>query len=138
MTFRPLTTEKNSIYLDWVDGEPRARSTELSGGRIGYLHIPDMGADGIREFIKWYYPQIRKEGADRRRARQRRRQRLADAHRAAAAASCSALDFGAHRRRSAALSAGGFYGPMVALLNEDSGSDGDIFPSMFREAASAR
>jgi hypothetical protein len=44
-----------------------------------------MGANGIREFIKWYYPQIRKEGSGRRRARQRRRQRLADAHRAAAA-----------------------------------------------------
>ena len=26
------------------------------------MHIPDMGAAGIREFIKWYYPQLRKEG----------------------------------------------------------------------------
>ena len=42
--------------------QPRARSTRLTGGRVGYLHLPDMGADGIREFIKWFYPQIRKEG----------------------------------------------------------------------------
>ena len=37
-------------------------STKLTGGRVGYLHIPDMGAAGIYEFIKWFYPQIRKEG----------------------------------------------------------------------------
>ncbi len=34
----------------------------MTGGKVGYIHVPDMGADGIREFIKWYYPQIRKEG----------------------------------------------------------------------------
>ena len=35
---------------------------ELTDGRVGYLHIPDMGAEGIQEFIKWFYGQIRKEG----------------------------------------------------------------------------
>ena len=29
---------------------------------------------------------------------------------------------------------GTFIGPMAALLNENSASDGDIFPAMFREA----
>ena len=38
------------------------RVNRLSDGRVGYIHIPNMGAEGIREFIKWYYPQIRKEG----------------------------------------------------------------------------
>ena len=40
----------------------REKVAKLTNGRAGYLHVPDMGADGIREFIKWYYPQIRKEG----------------------------------------------------------------------------
>ena len=40
----------------------RRKVEEATGGRVGYIHIPDMGANGIREFIKWYYPQIRKEG----------------------------------------------------------------------------
>ena len=26
------------------------------------MHIPDMGANGIREFIKYFYPQMRKKG----------------------------------------------------------------------------
>ena len=38
------------------------RVKQLSGGKVGYIHIPDMGANGLREFIKWYYPQTRKEG----------------------------------------------------------------------------
>ncbi len=36
--------------------------TEMTDGQVGYLHIPDMGEDGIAECIKWFYPQIRKEG----------------------------------------------------------------------------
>ena len=48
----------NLIYLDWVEGN-RKQGSEATGGRVGYIHIPDMGANGIREFIKWYYPQIR-------------------------------------------------------------------------------
>ena len=48
------------VYLDWITRN-RRKVDEASGGRIGYIHVPDMGAPGIREFIKWYYPQIRKE-----------------------------------------------------------------------------
>ena len=83
VSYRPITDEGNLIYLDWVTRN-RKRVDEATGGRVGYIHIPDMGAAGIREFIKWYYPQIDKEGIDRRCARQRRRQCLADADRAAA------------------------------------------------------
>ena len=61
---RPLTSESDLIYLDWIEGN-RRRVDQMSNGRVGYLHIPDMGAAGIREFIKWYYPQIRKEGSRR-------------------------------------------------------------------------
>ncbi len=37
----------------------RERVDKLSGGKVGYLHIPDMGEGGMREFIKWYYRQFR-------------------------------------------------------------------------------
>jgi tricorn protease len=61
VTYTPVTSETDLFYLDFVLRN-RARVDELSGGRIAYLHLPDMGADGIREFIKWYYGQTRKEG----------------------------------------------------------------------------
>ena len=61
VSYRPITDEGNLIYLDWVTRN-RKKVEEATGGRVGYIHVPDMGANGIREFIKWYYPQIRKEG----------------------------------------------------------------------------
>lgn len=61
VSFRPLTDESNLVYLDFVN-TARRRVAQLSNGRVGYMHIPDMGANGIREFIKWYYGQINKEG----------------------------------------------------------------------------
>ena len=29
---------------------------------MGYVYIPDMGGDGLNEFVKQFFPQIRKEG----------------------------------------------------------------------------
>jgi tricorn protease len=132
VTYRPITDESNLIYLDWVNCNRRMVS-ELSGGRIGYIHIPDMGAPGIREFIKWFYPQLKKEGlvvdvrangggnVSRMLIERLRRKVLA-------------LDYSRSFKDASTYPDGVFLGPMVALLNENSSSDGDIFPAMFREA----
>ncbi len=61
VSFRPITDESNLIYLDWVHAN-RRKVESFRAGACGYIHIPDMGANGIREFIKWYYPQLDKEG----------------------------------------------------------------------------
>jgi tricorn protease len=61
VSFRSITDETKLVYLDWVTSN-RNMVTEMTGGKVGYIHVPDMSADGIREFIKWYYPQLRKEG----------------------------------------------------------------------------
>jgi tricorn protease len=45
----PLTTERRLRYQDWVAGR-RARVRELSGGRLGYLHSPDMISEGWADF----------------------------------------------------------------------------------------
>jgi len=84
VSYRPITDESNLIYLDWVDHN-RHKVEQATGGRVGYIHIPDMGANGIREFIKWYYPQIRKEGLVVDVRAKRRWQRFPNAYRAAAA-----------------------------------------------------
>ncbi|MBW0096225.1 PDZ domain-containing protein [Pseudonocardia sp. KRD-184] len=42
---RPLHDEDQLRYQDWVAGR-RAFVTERSGGRLGYLHVPDMMATG--------------------------------------------------------------------------------------------
>ena len=45
----PLRSETRLRYLDWVSAK-RAQVRELSGGRIGYLHVPDMVSQGWADF----------------------------------------------------------------------------------------
>ena len=132
ISYRPITDESNLIYLDWVDRN-RHKVEQATGGRVGYIHIPDMGANGIREFIKWYYPQIRKEGL------------IVDV-RANGGGNISRMLIERLRRKVLGLNYSRtddegntypdavFNGPMVALLDGNSASDGDIFPYMFRKA----
>jgi tricorn protease len=132
VSYRPITDEGNLIYLDWVNGN-RRKVSEATNGRVGYIHIPDMGAAGIREFIKWFYPQIRKEalivdvranggGNVSRMLIERLRRKIL------------ALNFSRTVDEASTYPDGAFAGPMVALLDGNSASDGDIFPAMFREA----
>jgi len=45
----PLADERRLRYQDWV-AERRRLVRELSDGRIGYLHVPDMVAEGWSDF----------------------------------------------------------------------------------------
>ncbi|MER6464406.1 S41 family peptidase [Streptomyces sp. NPDC001228] len=45
----PLIDERPLRYQDWV-AKRRAVVRELSGGRCGYLHIPDLGGSGWAQF----------------------------------------------------------------------------------------
>ncbi|MGE5132534.1 MAG: S41 family peptidase [Gemmatimonadota bacterium] len=45
----PLRSDTRLRYLDWVSAK-RAQVRELSGGRIGYLHVPDMVSEGWADF----------------------------------------------------------------------------------------
>jgi tricorn protease len=132
VTVVPRTSETDLNYLAWITTN-RQRVEKLTAGKVGYIHIPDMGANGIREFIKQYYAQIRKEGmvvdvrgngggnVSQMVIERLRRQLLAT---------------GFSRTNDEATTYPGtvFHGSLVCLLNENSASDGDIFPYMFRRA----
>jgi hypothetical protein len=45
----PLRSDTRLRYLDWVRAK-RAQVRELSRGRIGYLHVPDMVSQGWADF----------------------------------------------------------------------------------------
>jgi tricorn protease len=57
---RPVKKETNLRYLDWVASR-RAYVEKASGGRIGYIHLPNTGAEGNRELVKSFYPQVDKD-----------------------------------------------------------------------------
>jgi tricorn protease len=130
IVMEPLADENKLLYLKWVLAN-RARVDAATGGRVGYLHLPDMGADGIYEFIKWYYGQIRKQGL------------IIDV-RGNGGGNVSQMVINRLDRKLIFLEyARGvddtetypnvvFTGPMAAILDEDSASDGDIFPAAFK------
>jgi len=132
VSYSPITSESNLIYLDWIT-ENRNRVTKLSNGRVGYIHVPDMGASGIYEFIKWYYGQIRKEGlvVDVRANGGGNVSRMLIER---LARKWLGLNYGRTDDQADTYPDGVFIGPQISILNENSASDGDIFPAMFREA----
>jgi tricorn protease len=131
-TYEPVRSEASLRYLNWVLGN-YDRVAEMTDGKVGYLHIPDMGSDGIAEWIKWFYPQMRKGGL------------VVDA-RGNGGGNVSQwiierLDskmlgtrFGRTYDPPGTYPATVFHGHMACLLSETSASDGDIFPHYFREA----
>jgi tricorn protease len=58
---KPIADEGNLRELAWVESN-RKKVDAASSGRIGYVYLPDMGGEGLNEFVKQYFPQIRKEG----------------------------------------------------------------------------
>jgi tricorn protease len=132
VSYRPLTDESKLLYWNWVNRN-RQMVDKLSGGRIAYLHVPDMGADGISEFIKWYYPQLKKDAlivddrgngggnVSRMLIERLGRKPLAEQFQRGVEDPFLYPD-------------GVFLGPKVVLLDENSASDGDIFPAMFKAA----
>jgi len=122
----PVASDTELRYVDWVrrNREQVARQT---GGRMGYVHIPDMGTDGLVRFNTWFFPQLDKEGM------------VVDA-RWNGGGFVSQMILERLRRRVIAFdrSRGGgvmtypyrtLNGPFVVLTNENAGSDGDIFPA---------
>jgi tricorn protease len=122
---KTLRAERDLRYADWVRRN-REYVAEKSGGRIGYIHIPDMWQSGLIEFNTWFYPQLDKEGmvvdvrwngggAVSQQILERLRRRVVS------------LD----RARNGGVTPYPFRvlnGPFVVLTNEFAGSDGDIFP----------
>lgn len=61
VTVKPIGSEFNLRYLDMVNTNLR-KVDEATDGRVGYMYLPDMSTEGMNEFIRQYYPQVRKEG----------------------------------------------------------------------------
>jgi tricorn protease len=121
----PLTSESRLRYIDWVRGR-REYVAEKTGGKIGYVHLPNMGTQGLVEFNRWFYPQLDKEGM------------IVDC-RYNGGGFVSQMILERFRRKVVSFDrsrGGGIYsypyrtlnGPFVVVTNEQAGSDGDIFP----------
>ena len=128
---RPIGSETRLRYLDWV-ARNREIVDELSGGRIGYVHVPNTAVQGHRELWEGFTPQARVAEA----------MIIDDRYNGGgfiptdmiASLATPVLNWWSRRGTQPAPSPGtGFDGPMVMLINGYSSSGGDAFPYYFRE-----
>ena len=59
VTMRPVSSELGLLYLDWVRSR-MALADKLSGGKVGYIHLPDTSTAGNRMLQKMFYSQAGK------------------------------------------------------------------------------
>jgi tricorn protease len=129
VTVAPIASEAGLYYHDWVEGN-LAKVTKAAGGRVGYLHVPDMQQAGLNQFARYFYPQTRKQAL------------IIDV-RGNGGGNVSPMLIERLRREISMITIARnsiprtdpremIYGPMTCLLNEFSASDGDLFPYRFQ------
>ena len=127
---KPIADEGPLQHYAWVMKNLRTVE-KLSGGRVGYIYIPDMGPEGLNEWARYYYPQLDKEA-------------LIIDDRANGGGNISPMIierlqrhvYRMTMRRGSNLTGtvpeGTHTGPKVLLINKYSASDGDLFPWSFK------
>ncbi|MCX6258836.1 MAG: PDZ domain-containing protein [Bacteroidia bacterium] len=56
----PVSSEADLYYYNWVQGNID-KVNKATNGEVGYIHIPDMGVEGLNEFVEYFYPQLSKK-----------------------------------------------------------------------------
>jgi tricorn protease len=127
---KPIGDEFSLRELNMI-ATNRKKVDEASGGRIGYVYLPDMGDAGLNEFVKQYFPQIRKEGIIfdvRYNGGGFVDELIFERLRRVLGSMDAARNFESNTRPPNV-----FYGYMACVTNHYAASDGDIFSYMFKQ-----
>ena len=130
ITIIPIENENALYYYNWVESK-REIVDKATGGQVAYVHIPDMGVRGLNEFVKQFYPQLRKKAL------------IVDVRgNGGGNVSPMIIERLAREVHMVDIARGGvptpdpealLWGPKICLIDEFSASDGDIFPYRFRK-----
>lgn len=129
VVIRPLEADMPARYREWVRRNHQLVA-DATGGRVGYIHIPDMGPRGYSEFYRGFLVECLKEAL------------IVDVRFNGGGHVSSLILENLVRRRIGydvprhglpmPYPADTVIGPVVALTNEHAGSDGDIFSHSFK------
>lgn len=131
VTVKALTRvgELRARYRNWVE-QNRAKVHQASGGRLGYVHVPDMVGTGYAEFHRSWLAEAARDGlvVDVRHNRGGHVSGLLLEKLSRKAVGFSIARWGAPET----YPDNAIMGPIVAITNERAGSDGDIFSHAFK------
>lgn len=128
---RPIANETELRYISWVE-KNRKYVAAKTGGKIGYLHIPDTSIPGVIEFMKGFYSQTDKEGwifDERNNGGGMIPTFFVEFLQREVVAKMKARNW-----NDIGFPVGTLEGAKVMMINENAGSGGDMLPWLFREA----
>lgn len=127
---KPTANEYRLRSVNWVESN-RRKVDELSKGKLAYIYVPNTSGNGFQSFNRYYFSQQDKKGAI-----------IDERNNGGGSAADYMIDimsrelFGYFNSRAGdnrpwTTPMAGIWGPKVMLINERSGSGGDLLPYMF-------
>ena len=128
---KPIRSERGLRTFAWIEAN-RKKVSELSGGKLAYVYVPNTSTRGFEYFNRYYFSQQDKKGVI-----------VDERNNGGGYAADYMIDimdrelFGyfnskANDNRPWTTPMAGIWGPKVMLINERSGSGGDLLPYMFK------
>lgn len=125
----PISDETNLRYRDWIAHNAKVVD-EASGGRIGYIYVPNTGIDGQNDLFRQFFGQSHKDALiidERWNGGGQIPDRFIELLNRPAT-NMWAVRYG----RDWNWPQSGHYGPKAMLINGLAGSGGDMFPWLFK------
>jgi len=127
----PIESESELYYFNWVQGNID-KVNKATNGEVGYIHIPDMGVEGLNEFVKYFYPQLSKKALiidDRGNGGGNVSPMIIERLQREVTRGNMARNVTEPSQTPRQM----MLGPKVLLINNYSASDGDLFPYAFKK-----
>jgi tricorn protease len=130
VTVVPVGNEAGLRNLAWIE-DNRRKVSDLSGGKLAYVYLPNTGGAGYTNFNRYYLAQIDRQGAV-----------IDERFNGGGAAADYMIGYmtkplmnywSTREGDDFTTPVSAIYGPKVMMINEYAGSGGDLLPWLFRE-----
>ena len=130
VTVIPVANEGGLRNLAWIE-DNRRKVSELSGGKLGYVYLPNTGGAGYTNFNRYYFAQIDRQGVV---VDERFNGGGSAADYMIGYMTKPLMNYWSTREgNNFTTPVGAIYGPKTLIINEYAGSGGDLLPWLFRE-----
>lgn len=129
-TVVPVASEQGLRNLNWIESN-RRKVSELSGGKLAYVYLPNTAGGGYTNFNRYYFAQIDKSGAI-----------IDERFNSGGSAADYFIDYlrrplmnywSTREGENFTTPVAAIYGPKTMIVNEYSSSGGDLLPWLFRQ-----
>jgi len=131
VTVVPVADERGLRNFAWIEGN-RRKVDQISGGRVGYVYMPDTANGGYANFNRYFFSQVGKEGVI-----------VDERFNGGGDIADYVIDylrrplvgrFTMREGEDITVPMEGIFGAKVMITNEMAGSGGDAMPWLFRKA----